>query len=785
MNINYWKSSEKVEREILAYEHLNDLKSLFKFCLFWRGCILPSDYVPSPEWDNIIELSDHCNNLLENELMEFKDTDKSILNFCLFRIFYYHELLITPESINIESIIRILEKETIENKILFPFYFGRTLYDKYNALFADYIENRLDCLYGEDVIKLLENTPAGVFQLGSSIIGPLGVLESNENRYFSPVVNLPLWHCSDIGCRAPHTVDLIIESPVSILEKKIKARLSKNFGSPSEWRGTFTRISLHTLPRKLNFNYYDMVSILGDSFIEREIKLIFLEALKTHFSTTIRKNLGQTNKKDLSHLSPESIVDKLQISDIIQLLLCLDDSDLIKIIEHCIDIKLIKIPIGQIRYARKSPYIPGYTKAFIPETYLSCYGFCSTKNDASISLLTMIEKAYQYNDNLRDLKWKLKLNDGSSIGSALFDYLEKYGPEYVVHNLILPSEDVCDYFSSKLSISINPLADTSTFVNRLLYRFGYVPIFRDTIMTRLDEAIMCFLNVLDDINVDDNVNKERVRSVGVNLFIAVEEFLDSFVTYNTWVLSSDHFVNTRLTYNLDKARKSVTTLLGATLYTEQQELKWDEGGGNTFSVLLRYLSELKKWIIKLPDRNRDDLKRNESDLPFYSQHAEIPFLYKHTQLWADLDINSIKQYINDFSNICDNIDRANICFIRNGIDHMRSDEKFPKVDDMRNCAYYLKIAADLACNKRYFPNPLWLNKEEISRKDIFKYTFIDSNNNSFTILGPFMFKETLIPNTTSPFLVAPIRVNEYTNTDIIFGFEQRNEYDSYWDGYPG
>lgn len=81
--------------------------------------------------------------------------------------------------------------------------------------------------------------------MGSLLTGPLGVLRSAESRFFPPSLRLPLWHCSDTGCRSPHNVLLMqTDVPVVRIEKTIRKSLRDDSGPPSEWSLPLSRVFL-------------------------------------------------------------------------------------------------------------------------------------------------------------------------------------------------------------------------------------------------------------------------------------------------------------------------------------------------------------------------------------------------------------------------------------------------------------------------------------------------------------------------------------------------------------
>lgn len=781
MTSNYeWKSMDKIEHFLNEFPNVEKLKYLYTLWYFWKNCYIDSGYMPSTQWSTIVKLSPYGQELLEKNLQELKCEDEALLKFCLFILFYYYDLLVSVEETNADEIAALLEEEILTGKVKFPFRFGRILYDKYND---NYTEERADYLLEPDVIMLLDNTPIGVYQLGRTLIGPMGILTSSENRYLPPSLKLPLWHCSDTGCRSIHTVRLLSDkSPIKTIIHQISDILFETFNHKSDWESVLNLICFRKVKKELGLMYNDIAALIGDCITEKEMKILLEEALKTPKSQELRKIISNSPQKaSLIKSTPSLIANCLESAEQFQLLLILSDKELISLIENCLDRRMLRIPVGQIREAKHIPNL----SSLAATTELSCFGLRSTKNEPSVVLMGMIEQIYINCGRHSDLRWRLKADRDTPTGIALFNFLNKNGPEETVKALILPSEDICKSFKEKLCISVNPIENTEIFINRLLWRIGFEPINKDTLIFRLSERLECFNNILMQATEPLTERmREDIRSAGVNLFVSVEEFIDSLITYNVWVLASDHFMDTQCVYNLAKARQSVSVTLGTSLSSGEEELSWNPDGSNTLGVLQRYLMEAMDWMSSLNELDRDHYSRPEEDMPFYVDDESQFFLFKHRQLWADMHISSLQAYTAGFTSICKLIGQANLSSVRNGLDHMRDEDKFPQIDSMIACASRLRQASALADKQRYFPNPLWLLKFEQNRHGIHEYSLIDSNQTLVTINGPSMFSSARLPDFNRPWLVAPVRIHEYQNTSLIFRYQQTNEYDAYWDGYP-
>src|SRR4051794_38875961 len=79
----------------------------------------------------------------------------------------------------------------------------------------------------------------------------------------------------------------------------------------------------------------------------------------------------------------------------------------------------------------------------------------------------------------------------------------------------------------------------------------------------------------------------------------------------------------------------------------------------------------------LPQSDRQVLARPDEDLPHYSDDQQIPFPFRHKALWADADLAELRRYIDGYSGVVKLLQRSNLAYVRNGIDHSREEHKFP------------------------------------------------------------------------------------------------------------
>jgi hypothetical protein len=79
-------------------------------------------------------------------------------------------------------------------------------------------------------------------------------------------------------------------------------------------------------------------------------------------------------------------------------------------------------------------------------------------------------------------------------------------------------------------------------IDRLLWKMGFRPDEYDDWVSRLSAQIKIFNNKLFSLSaIQSDADREAIRSSGVNLFVYLEDYLESLISNNVWILSNDIF----------------------------------------------------------------------------------------------------------------------------------------------------------------------------------------------------------------------------------------------------
>ena len=282
--------------------------------------------------------------------------------------------------------------------------------------------------------------------------------------------------------------------------------------------------------------------------------------------------------------------------------------------------------------------------------------------------------------------------------------------------------------------------------------------------------------ILANSPIDTEDARERVRAAGVNVFVSLEDFVDRIVSYNVWLLSSDHFLSTNFIYSPVEARRAVSQTLGNSLQSGDAPITWNNGGENTLGTLVRYLRAAADWIQGLPGLSRDKLIRPDRDLPHFANDELVQFPFRHVALWADSDPGELKRNADTFGRVVKLIEASEPAGVRNGLDHYRESERFPSSDKLLACVTRLRQALELADVHRFLPKALWLFGTKENRFGAAEYEFRDYAKRAVLVYGPSLVSGLEPLSYDGAFLLAPGNLLGTPNSPLVFGLRERSEF---------
>lgn len=768
----------------------DDFKShfmdIFEISEFFKSAIMQEDYEPSKIFSETIFLTSYGMKYY-NYLKEINDDlNDSEIKFLLLKHLYHEELLIDILKTNTELLKKILNDEIISGKISYPWIFDTQLYDRFFDIFGQGRE----ALAFDDVQKLLVDIPKGVFQLGCNLVGPYGLIKSNYKRILPPTLTVPLWHCPVPGCHKLHLVKLSnAKNKFKKLSATLVSKMEASCLEPSQWDSYYNRTA------STSYDYYDdtiikdFIGFFANCFSADEMKLILKRMVDLY-----SKNLRDLFPKDREfgnafEGSSGRITDNLDKSECLQLILLLSDEQIIVAIESLIEENIIEIPATEIRFP-KSPFR-------IDTGGLANRIECSRNGIRSISdfypiavsrLRKLIKKIYDTQDKLDLLDWRLRHLKGGSRYEKLDIYLYSENPKKILSNLVLDNpanlKNAFDYLRyGKFSLPMGGVDEEDRLIKKLLWKLGFnVDIYPEYINLFWHRYHKFVYELSRGDNFDEHT-RELVRSSAVNFFVSLEQILGYSLSFITWVLLSDHFGDTHYKLNLRNAQEVMAFKLN-NASSNKEKLIFDHSGRNTLYLLISGFSILAKTAIDVIDNN-DDLIRGDSEIPEYYKYSTLnSFPFPHRILLLDIREQDREKILGVLRDITKSLSSANVCSIRNTIEHSRDSEEFPTfIEINKMCEIVSKVIINII-TLGICPSVNYRVASNVDEYGRYSIKYKDCNGQEFSLANTGQFIDCELPDFSKPFVIVPcIHVGDSSEL-LRFEFEESSDYIEMWRNYP-
>jgi hypothetical protein len=776
------KSQDNEDKSYSSYI-TESIKLLNTVVVFLEKCILSKNYKPSPLYSEVICLSPKGEEIIKRITHKMDSEKNNVISELKLASLLSSLELIDINRMDVYKFLNIVHEEVKTKKLLFPYVFGRELYDKFFMLF-----NNDDHLNYEDTLKLLENTPNGVYQVNNLISGPFGLLKSQEIRNYGPVRAIPIHHCSDTACQTLHVTELsTADSLIAIYIKEINKIIDET---------SINKQIIQSQPLKQTSifddnNLDDLPDLLGTfPVVELRILLAYLidnnKGIRQHFP----------KDRDLKHYwqgNGEKIASNLQHAECLQLILLFKDLEIASSLERLIYENKIHIPPTEIR----SPHFRRKRKrVFKLNIECSRYGLRCTiydqnqTNVALIRLKNLITKLYSESNNMEKLEWKLRNINGNNIVEKIEKYLLSENPKEILMNLIFDNSDYVkktfEYLKyGDFELPYPPIKE-EFIINKILWKLGFnsmtFPDFLNIFWKRHGQ----FLNIINITDIVTENDREAIRSAGVNYFVSLEEILDYSLSFITWALLSDHFLDTNFVFNLEDARKFMVEKINSQKYliNDNEYLVLDSEGKNTLYPLIKGF-EIVAQLCEKCLNERNTYRRPKSEYPFYHNKTEIykfPFDYKVFLL--NLNESEVKRLINILREITNMLERNNISNVRNRIKHNRPINEFPNKNELENTTKVIEQVIKLMESEGIIPQLFIYSGTEIDQfgRGVTKYRNYRnvilhvSNNSQFIRCG--------LPDYKNPQLILPnLSINKSIEKPRFF-YQDKTAYSNFWKDYP-
>ena len=592
--------------------------------------------------------------------------------------------LVDINEIDIDKVVAAISEEMRRGSLKYPMRFGRDLYDRATELFRE----ERDYLNHEDTLRLLTGQPQGTFQAGHFLSGPFGVFRVEHVRRLGPTTSVPLQHCSDSGCDLVHRIQLTTspEAGVNSSRPSLTRVLDQISPEPSEWNG-FIADFMEDEQNVYEVNRGATIPVLlGDGLTNDELR---------RFCVFVERESGGRLKASMRRLGIASPLDQavatFDRAEILQLLMMHSDRDLAVWLDLAVDRRVIVVPDGEVRTAR----VNHRTRrgAWGLRSDLSRLGVCDRGADSALPLMRLSSLARSVfdsgsSDEMDELAWALRQSGGNTPAELLEEYLRTASPEQVLDTLIMTSRARASRVCDELGIDVNRAP--SDLRDRVLWKLGFPAPRAQDLRDRYWGRHSDLEAVVETALVDLAASKEELGNKAYHYFVTLEEFLFDSLSFATWGLLNDHFVDSRpFVFHPARARAFTISTLNEHLKPDDSNRLVDRA---TLSQLVQGFLRLSSILDKI--RTNGQLLRRSADAnPRFSARTSLQtFPFAHSRPFLDLLPSAQTRLVASLKAVGTGLGDSGIMAARNGL--MHANRKVPSVEHLSDAMHRSRDALE-------------------------------------------------------------------------------------------
>ncbi|MFI7682272.1 hypothetical protein ACIBWG_06295 [Streptomyces griseoaurantiacus] len=597
-------------------------------------CIIARDYKPPTFLNDQIKLTPYGMEKVTNFARKRIPIPEA--RAICFLEFSWIDLLVDVAETNIKNVQDAISGLIKNRSIIFPFVFGRELYDKaYDKIDSD--ERTLDLA---DTLKFLDGTPQGVFQLHEYVTGPFGLLNSKQLRFYQPQREAYLLHCNDTNCHHIHKVYFSTASEAPVNKHRLEALrvLQRDSEIPSAWASFINEIYAATVHQARDHVSETIIPLLGDCLTDVEIGALTAWLIDNTQGALRDVCAGL----DIRGTASEMITG-MNRAQMMQLCLTMSDREIIQGIDTLVHEGVISVPSTEVRI----PLINGNSSfgTFRMSAELGSRGvrILSNRMDlAPLRLRDLIEKMYRLTDvaDREELEWQLRGATGDNLEGRLENYLQEEQPSTVIENIVLARKSNAVAACELLGLREGAVA-SDDFISLVLWKLGFTsPANGDphADFWRHHENMERMARLGPGGPMSPSV--EEFRSTAVNYFVSLENVLDDAISFVIWALTHDHMADPRpFVFEPERQRtESYRWLQNAVARKGDAQLSY--GDKNTLYALCRGFQCISSELQQIA-AGRETYKRPTADFPAWvNQQSLQRFPFAHVIPFLDLTDDS-------------------------------------------------------------------------------------------------------------------------------------------------
>jgi hypothetical protein len=770
MEANLTDSIEGLRQLISDQESRVKLTEIVAVATLLNDCIIAGNYRISDDWVRALRFTPLGEQTISGCMSTYKRLKPNDAKLAVFLTIGCTEGMLVDISTDLEALRQQVSIEVRQERVRFPYIFGRELHDAAAELFP--AQTSLD---NSQTIRLLDKLPIGVFQVGRTVVGPYGCTYSDVPRMLEPSSFVPGYSCPEESCTSIHRLSLkTAESSISRAREKVALYIYKNYSKAADPYVPLIRRALMMEELKINsFTTTNLIDLLSDGLDEGELRSVIDHLLRRTFKRAGRKT-DMAKRLGALITNPSEFVAALRRPELLQIVLLHSDSDVIAAIDESVLQRQVQLQDSEIRVCK----VRRWDKNSIhPLAEIGHLGARFTASPSSRLIAGRMQKLlhtlYYESDFLDagDLAYAIEAPNDLSPGELLNLALRSYSINDLLKDLVLPNRRAVEVAARELNL------------------FGFENLSREQVLDRLRWKIGDSLNggladldlideYLREVRAANEANRPQdiIRASASKLFAAVENALNRALIFSIWTLTTDHYVSQdKFVYDPDGDR-SVVEFIEVNAPTSEVELKL-KPEKNTLVPLGAGFPRLAKALRRL---NEADYVRAEKDVPVACIATSRPFAFSFTCMFFNLTRSAQSDILTHLQAIGRHAQNADVIEVRNWTSH--GDHAFPGAQRIANAVENIVSLRQKLHESGLYPRVYKLidfSRDGVGREEL----VYASETERLSLFRPMWAIAPRLSTGSSRLIIMPVARTD-SSGPLRFALKARPGRDPYWESWP-
>lgn len=729
-----------------------------------NGCIVQTQYRIPDSWVDAIVLTPLGERIRESLRNRNRRMRANEAKFAVFLTLGSAEgFFVDAEKTDLFGMRRILGEEILARRIHYPWILRRDLHDYGVEHFSELV-----MLDERRTIELMRALPIGVYQVASTVVGPLGALESREPRNLQPRLSVPGYYCDDPLCLSIHSIRLttghaairsargkvsdVLEQEFPGVSNDFSARVAREFG---------VRTGAYSL--KYGSNLFD---VLGDSLTDTELQCVARLVVIGRFKSDggpndLTKQLGQIIG------DPQAFVETLDRASLLQVLLLHESQLICSAVDEAVRSELIKIPAFEERVSRLSRWNRGVNqlRAVVGPRGLK---FTGSSSFVARRAMDLLDHVYELNGALNSEELRYRLGAEAASTSDLLTFaIQRLAPEEIVERLLLADMKSANRTAAYFDVPLHVASDRDEFGLLLLWKLGFSTADAFTDFSRLKQKLVALENVATH-------GKDRLQEAIAPAFSSLEDVMQQALIFTTWALTTDHLM-ADLPFSFDgNSGTEMLRIIDETNPTEDSSMRISYGKG-TMVPLAAGFTRLASTLQKI-----SSVIRPLEEIPIEARVNDRPLAFRFHLPFHNLTVESQQTVLSELRELTRLFQDETVLLVRNFLHH--GNNPCPSAEEVSRACSTIWRAIQILEGSGYFPQ---------------EWTLLDSKTDSLgrmTMRFERDSKQVVLQQPTwsvAPKMPANRERLIFLNSSEISGVgpmrfvrKRTTGDDPYWEGYP-